>query len=676
MLAVLQDDRVTHIEHNPVAGDYLKACWRGYHLTEETYAPDRLTHPLVRSGPRGSGQFRRASWDEALAITAGRLGEIRAKYGPTAVLSRGSAGVIGAMHATYAVLGRFMNYFGGCTGVTMNYSNAAAGYILPYIFGGDWHSTGFDPVNLLKARMIILWGANVLETRQGAEVPRYLLEAVRRGTQVVVIDPRRSGTAKQTGAWWLPCRPGADAALMLAVLFVLFKENLTDRAFISTHAHGFDQLEAYINSVPCTPAWAAERCGLPAEEIIRFARAYAAARPALLFPGYSIQRVVSGEEPYRLSVALQIATGNLGKSGGSSGSMNNLTPIPRVGTLPGGPVPAENPSVPVLRWPDLVLEGRAGGYPSDIHAIYNVGSNVLNQGSDIRKNVAAFEKVDFAVTHELFLTPTARYCDIVFPVSSSLEKEDIGLPWQGNYLLYKSQVLNPPGEARSDYEILCALADRLGFGAEYSQGRTASQWIESFIEQSEISDPAAFRQSGVYFGAAREYVGLADFSADPTNHPLRTLSGFVEIASEKFARETGYPAVPTWRPDQPDPRYPLRLLTPKSPWRTHSQGSNIPLVRKKARHALEMHPIDAAARGLKDGEQVRLFNPQGEAHVPLRLCDDIMPGVVSLPEGVWVELNAQGIDTAGAGNMLTSTDGTRPGIACVMHGMPVEVTGL
>ena len=134
----------------------------------------------------------------------------------------------------------------------------------------------------------------------------------------------------------------------------------------------------------------------------------------MLFPGYSIQRVFAGEDPYRLTVALQIATGNFGRRGGSTGAINSLLPAPRVGTLPVPSIEAQ-PSVPVVRWPDAILEGRSGGYPSDIHAIYNLGSNVLNQGGDIRKNMAAFEKLDFAVTHEVFLTPTARCCDVVFP---------------------------------------------------------------------------------------------------------------------------------------------------------------------------------------------------------------------------------------------------------------------
>ena len=420
-------------------------------------------------------------------------------------------------------------------------------------------------------------------------------------------------------------------------------------------------------------SWAEPLCGVTAGEITRFARAYAAAKPAMLLPGYSIQRVYAGEEPYRLAVALQLATGNFGVPGGSTGSLNNALPGVRVGRLP-APILPDSPTVPVARWPDAVLEGRAGGFPVDIHAIYSIGGNYLNQGSQIAKSIAAFEKVDFAVCHELFLTPTARYCDVVLPAAHALEKEDIGLTWGGNFITYKAQAVLPQGEARTDYDILCDLAERLGFGAQFSEGRSAAQWVQHFLDQSEVPDHDAFRQTGFYGAPDQERTGLADFTRDPAAHPLSTPSGRVELASDRYAAETGFPAIPTWQPRPQDERYPLQLITPKSPHRTHSQGSNIEEIRRKASHALDMHPADAVARGIGDGDVVRLFNAEGAAQVPVRLCDDLAPGVVCLPEGVWVELDGSGLDMAGAANMLTSTQGTAPATAVIMHGVGVQVS--
>jgi anaerobic dimethyl sulfoxide reductase subunit A len=676
LLAKVDQGYVVKVVNSPVGGKYIKGCQRGFNLPLEQYAPDRILKPLVRVGERGSGHFREASWDEALNITAGKLGEIRSKYGASAVLNWGSAGVTGALHGTGALLNRFLNLFGGCTALVGNYSNGAASFILPYVLGSEWTASGNDAATLQYSEMIILWGANVLETRLGSEVPQRLVEAKKRGAQIVVMDPRRSATVKKTSTCWIPCRPGSDAALMLAVLNVLISENLIDRSFIASHSIGFGQLERYVlgkdGHEAHTPQWAADICGVAASEITRFARAYAAAKPAMLLPGYSIQRVYAGEETYRLAVALQIATGNFGKRGGSTGSLNNRLPNPRVGTLPVPTVP-DQPVIPVLRWPDAILQGRSGGYPTDIHAVYVLGSNCLNQGSDIRKNIAAFKQLDFAVSHEIFMTPTARYCDVVFPAASSLEKEDIGIPWLGNYLLYKPQVLSPIGQARCDYDILCDLADRLGFLPEFSKGRSTAEWVKHFIDLSEIPDAEEFRRTGIYLAPDQERVGLADFAADPQRYPLSTPSGKVEIASEKYRRAMGFPAIPTWQRPPEDPRFPLRLITPKSPHRTHSQGSNIPAIRVKAAHALMMHPQDARQRSICNGDSVRLTNAQGIVRLSVQFSNDLIPGVVCLPEGVWVELDDAGLDTAGAANMLTATVGTQPATACIMHGVAVEV---
>jgi anaerobic dimethyl sulfoxide reductase subunit A len=678
LLATVENGRVTRVVNNPAGGRYIKGCARGFSLPLEQNAPDRILTPLIRTGPRGSGSFREASWEEALRLTADKLAEIRNRYGASAVMRRASAGVTGALHGTPALLSRFMNLFGGCTVLTGNYSYGAAQFILPYVLGDEWRVSGHDAANMQHAEMIILWGANVLETRQGPEVPQRLMEARKRGAQIVSIEPRRSATAARAATWWIPCRPGTDAALMLAVLHVLLTEDLVDRPFIEAHSAGFDELERYVrgdDGAPArSPGWAGEICGAPAEEIVRFARAYAAAKPALLFPGYSIQRVFAGEEPYRLAVALQVATGNFGRRGGSTGSINAMLPAPRVGCLPVPDIEPQ-PSVPVARWPDAILDGRAGGYPSDIRALYNLGSNFLNQGCDIGKNRTAFEKLDFAVTHEVFLTPTARHCDVIFPATTAFEKEDIGIPWAGNWLLYKPQVLPPAGQGRSDYDVLWELADRLGLGPAFSEARSAGEWVQHFIEGSEIPDPAEFRRTGIYLAPDQERVGLAEFTADPARHPLSTPSGLVEIASKKYARETGFPAIPTWQDPPEDDCYPLRLITPKSPHRTHSQGSNIPELRERDPHALSMHPADAAPRGIVDAAAAVLSSAQGRMLVPVRLSGDLMPGVVSLPEGIWVELDAEGVDVGGAANTLTSTDGTAPGMACIMHAVAVQVAG-
>src|SRR5271157_1221264 len=364
LLVEIEGGRAVRIHHNPAGGPFIRACRRGFGLVRTHYAPDRLTTPLIRNGPRGSRSFRAATWEEALGMISSRLGEIRDRHGPSSVLCLASAGSTGALHNTGVLTRRFLNVTGGCTTLTGSYSNGAARAVLPYLFGSRWKVSGFDAATLRSAALIILWGANLLDTRLGSEMPQRLLEAKRRGAEIVVIDPRRTSTAARASTWWVPCRPGTDAALMLAVLHVLLDDGLVDRAFVDARAAGFPRLARSVlgeDGGPArTPAWAAGVCGVSEAEIRRFARAYAAARPAMLIPGFSIQRVFAGEETYRLTVALQLATGNFGVRGGSTGSLNNNLPTPRVGTI--DPLePPGQPRVPVLEWPDLILRGSAGG---------------------------------------------------------------------------------------------------------------------------------------------------------------------------------------------------------------------------------------------------------------------------------------------------------------------------
>jgi len=681
LLAERENGRVLRIINNPAGGPYLKGCPRGFNLPAVQYAEDRLLTPLMRTGPRGSGEYREVSWDEALDYTASTLAEVRQRNGAQSILGMASAGNIGALHGTGALLLRFLSHFGGFTRLTSNYSNGAAVFALPYVLGADAGRAGWDAATLKYARLIILWGANLLDNRMGGGLPLHLMEAKANGAQIIVIDPRQTPTAKQAATWWLPIKPGTDAALMLAVLYVLITDQLVDEAFVDSHSVGFDELKVYVLGVnggqPRTPEWAEHICGVKADDITRLARLYGSTKPAMLFPGYAIQRVFAGEETFRLSVALQTATGNFGVKGGSTGALNNRLPFPCHGSLP-VPDIAHLPSVPVARWADAVLRGYSGGYDSEIHAIYNLGSNLINQGGDVKQNMAAFEKVEFSVTHELFMTPTARWCDVIFPAATALEIEDICAPWLGNHLLYKPQVLQPAGQARSDYDTLSALAGWLGFADQFTEGRTASEWVQHFIDQSEVTDQDAFKQRGIYFGAEQERVGLADFSRDPDANPLRTPSGKIEIASQRYNTETGFPAVPTWQDPLSDQRFPLMLITPKCVYRTHSQGSNIPALNKLVDHALQMHPHDMADRGLVDGGLVKIYNDHGTCIVPVRASDAIMPGVVSLLEGVWVELNIHGEDTAGSANMLTSNNATNPAQANIQHAVPVQcclVTG-
>ena len=673
--AVVRDGRVVRVRNNPLGGRAMRGCPRGFEMPRVVYAPDRILKPLLRVGERGSGRFREAEWPEALDLVAGRLAEVQGRHGAGSILAlAGFASGRGALHSTQRLTKRFLGLMGGYTEITGGYSSAAADFVTPFALGTNL--AGIDAATVRRSRLIILWGANVTDTRLGCETEFYIEEARRRGTEVIVVDPRRSATVKKLDARWIPVRPGGDAALMMAVLYVLLEEGLVDRPFVAAHSTGFEELERRVlgreDGLARTPAWAEGVCGTPERLIRELALAYGRARPTALIPGLSIQRTVGGEEAIRLAIALQVATGNLGQPGGSSGALTwGKLPVPRMGWIEAPANPA-GASIPVVRWPDAVLEGRQGGYPADIRAIYSVGNNYVVQGSDLHKSLRAFRQVEFSVCHDYALTPTARECDVVLPATTFLEREDIVFPAGGNYLLYSNRAVEPLGWARNDYAIFCELAGRLGLGGAFSEGRSEAEWLERFLAESEVADVEAFRRTGIYWGADQARVGLHEFALDPEAHPLRTPSGMVEIASRAYAA-TGFPAAPACRMAAPDPAYPLWLVTPHARFRTHSQYETIAWFKSRTPQAVWLSPADAAARGIAGGDAVVVRSRQGRMRIAARVSEEIMPGVASLLQGTWPVFDAQGAETAGCANVLTSTEPTLPSHGPRTHSVQVEV---
>jgi anaerobic dimethyl sulfoxide reductase subunit A len=674
LIAFVSRGRVVRITDSPYAPALVRGCVKGYRLAETVVAPDRLTSPLIRTGERGAGRFREAGWDEALDLVAERLRAIRDRYGCLAFLPfSGSGSCRAAVHNTTRVGRRFFALLGGYVDRLDSYSSAASAYTDLRLFGT--RMTGVDALTLEASRMILLWGANVCETRFGSRLEGVIARAKRNGVPVVAVDPRRTPTVEKLATRWIPILPGTDTALLAAMLHVIAAEGLLARGFVARTTAGFDDLLAYVNGAhdrtAKTSAWASHICGVPEGTIVALAREYALAKPAALLPGLSIQRTLGGEETYRFTVALQAATANIGRPGGSSGGeiWGKLPGIP----FPELPVPdlPRLPNIPVYCWPDAVLEGRAGGYPSDIHAIYSVGANYLNQGSDIRKSIRAFQKVDLVVTHDLFMTPTARFSDVVLPVTVSLEREDVVRP-ADHYLFYSHQAIAPPAGCRHDYDIFCGLAERLGFGPEYSEGRSAVQWLEHLSARSGIADIGRLKETGILEGADQRRVGLSDFIASPERHPLATPSGRIEIRWSAPG-EAGEYAVPRCRIAGPDAGFPLRLITPHSKFRVNSQNANLHWAAKMVPQRVWMNPADARSRGIQDGERVRVQSEIGEMEVQVRITEDIVAGCVSLAQGAWTASDDQGLEIGGAANTLTSTVPTLPSRGARTHSVFVEV---
>jgi anaerobic dimethyl sulfoxide reductase subunit A len=686
LMAETDGGRLRRIFDNPGRPKTMRGCARGYNMTREVHAAYRVTRPLIRRGERsgrgergsagrGSADFREASWEEALGLVARRLSELRDRHGvrSTLVLA-GSGSCRGAVHNTSYLTQRFFGRFGGCTGTHGSYSSGAQSYVLPYIFGGA--STGLDPATLDRSKLVLLWGANVVDTRFGCELEATLGRLRKRGTPIVVIDPRRSRTAERLGTMWVPVTPGTDTALMAGILFVLIRERFVDRAFVKRCSVGFERLEMYITGVsdgiPKDPRWASRITGVAEDRIESLARLYGAARPAALLAGLSIQRTLGGEEAVRMAVALQTATGNVGIPGGSPGcNVWGGLPRPRFERLePAGDGDAG--TVPVYRWADAVLGlVETPGLSGTIRAIYTAGANHLATGSDVGKNRRAFSAVEFAVCHDYALTPTARHCDVVLPATTFLEREDVTFP-VGNYLFYSARAIDPVGQSRNDYDIYADLSARLGFERGFTGGLGASEWLERFLSRSEIPDPGEFKRSGIHDCGDHNRVGLAGFVEDPVSNALGTPSGKIELASEGYA-SAGGPAVPCYRSYDRHPGFPLRLITPHARYRINSQYAPAPWAAAREAQELLMNPQDAEARRIADGGRVLVSSPQGRVTVVARLTGGIMPGAVCLLAGMWPADDNPDPDPNGAPNVLTTTEPTIPSGSSRTHSTDVEV---
>ncbi len=677
LLAHVRNNKIIKITNNPAGSPYLKGCSKGFQAMHAAYAKDRLLTPLIRTGPRGSGKYKETSWNNALDQVAEKLRHIKNTYGKDSILFLGGSGSCrGAFHNTYNLTERFLNLFGANIKKSGNYSSAASDFVMPYVFGT--HEIGIDAATLKFSKMIILWGANIMDTRFGCEYPTRIKEAAKNGVPIIVIDPRKSNTAQLPNAQWIHIRPGTDAALMAAVLYELIKNILVDNSFLYKYCVGFEHVKDYIlgthDHQPKSPAWAERICGIKAGIIKKLADQYGKTKPVALIPGLSIQRTIGGEEAMRMAMVLQAATGNIGKMGGSSGGcIWDGLPAPDCGEMDTAERPGD-PKFSEYNWPDAILEGETKKYPVNIKAIYNVGGNYLSQGSDIKKNIQAFKNIEFSVCHEQFMTPTAKFCDVIFPVTSFLEREDILFTGM-NYLFYSGKAIDPPATVKNDYDIFCELSARLGFLNTYSENKSPAQWIEQFIQESEISNSAEFRKSGIYQGKEQMRIGLSQFFKLPKINSLSTPSGKIELASQNYAK-TGFSAVPQYRGMVDDPLYPLKLVTPHSLNRINSSYSNIQWFKDREQHTLWMNPKDAARRHIKNQQIVMVSSARGSLRIPVKVTYDIMEGVTCLFEGIWPDIDEKGIDHQGATNMLTSTDPTKPCMGSRTHSVAVEVIKL
>ena len=678
----------------------------------------RVAEPMVRRGwlgrgpgpdtMRGQDGYVPMPWPEVLDRVADELRRVQRALGIGAIFG-GSYGwaSAGRFHHAQSQVHRFLNTtLGGYVRSVNSYSAGASGVILPHILGSmdevarrnvTWEQIVEHSDVVLAFGGMALRNSSVASGGISRHIERESMRrAAQRGCRFVNISPLRHDLPEEAQATWLAARPGTDTALMLGLAHTLVSESLHDRAFLADFCDGWDAFEHYLmgrqDGLPKTARWAARVCGLPEATLLALARSLAGKR-VLVVVAHSLQRAEHGEQPVWMGAVLAALLGQIGLPGGGySYALGTLAHYgKRTNAVPSAALPQGTNGVtefiPVARIADMLLHpgepfdynGQRRTYPH-VRLAYWAGGNPFHHHQDINRLRDAFRTLDTLIVHELAWTATAKHADIVLPCTMTLEREDIGAAPTDPLMVAMHRIAEPYGLARDDYDIFADLAERLGRREAYTEGRSTRDWLRHLYEKTraalaargdEAPDFDTFWERGELQLPQQPDDGgiLRAFRDDPRGHPLPTPSGKVQISSAAVA-SFGYadcPGHPAWLPPQeaPNARHPLFLVANQPATRLHSQldfGSHSADAKRRGREVCRLHPTDAAARAIADGDIVRLFNDRGACLAAARVTDDVMAGVVQLPTGAWYDPDdpaaARPLCVHGNPNVLTHDVGT------------------
>jgi anaerobic selenocysteine-containing dehydrogenase len=639
-------------------------CAKVNRYLERVYSPERILHPLRRVGRKGEGRFARITWDEALETIAGRLREVIASSGPQAILPYSYAGNMGLL--SYGSMDRRFFHLLGASLLARTICSSAGGAGLKASLG---KSMGFDPEAVVHSRFIVAWGANIVSSN--VHLWPFIEEARRRGATLVTVDPYRSRTAEMSDRH-LALLPGTDAALALGMMHVAFRDGLHDQDYLEKYTLGWQALRERVRE--WTPSRTAETTGLQPAEVEWFARAYATTQPSALRMNYGLNRHAGGGMGVRTIACLPAVTGAWRHPGGG-------VLLSTSGTFPTNSAALERPDLvrPGTRTLNMNQLGRLltdETLDPHVGALFVYNSNpaaVAPEQEMVRKGLAREDL--FTVVHELFATDTVDFADIVLPATTTLEHYDLHKAYGHLYLSLSTPAIAPEGESLSNTELFRRLAARMGLDhpclreTDEEMARQAMHWDHPNLEgitferlQSEgsvrlhVPDPhAPFAEGGFPTPSGKcELVAesMAALGLDP-------LAGYVP------PRESVATAPELAR------RYPLAFISPPAHHFLNSTFANQPVfVRREGEPSLTIHPGDAAARGIAEGQMVRVFNDRGAFLAKARVSDAARPGLVVGLSIWWAKMCPGGRNA----NAVTSQELTDMGEGASFYDVLVDVS--
>ncbi|MDH7478940.1 MAG: molybdopterin-dependent oxidoreductase [Syntrophomonadaceae bacterium] len=626
LLVGVRDGQIVQVKGDPEG--YLNhgyTCYKGRVSADRLSHPDRLRYPLKRAGKRGEGKWQRISWEEALAETAGNLLEIKEKYGARAV----GFGVGMPKGLEHFVLIRLANIFGSPNVIASQDVCHAPREITGV------HTCGFYPVADLHnpTSLMLAWGGNFLSTNEEGELGVLVLEQIKKGAQLIVVDPRRTELAARADLW-LQLLPGTGPALALSFLNVIIEESLYDREFVEKYTYGFEELAEHVKLY--SPETVSGITSVPADLIRRAARMYAEAKPAALLWGNAIEHSIHAFDYTRSLNCLMAITGNLEVAGGNVNAHDpkimGLGEFVRADLIPTKAkemISAHHGIIPRLMTvaPAYFRRAVLEGIPYPVRGYYGMCTNPLVNWADSRVTYEAFLSLDFIAIADLFMTPSASMADIVLPVAHQYEMNDIGHYGIGHGMIFaRPKIVDPPAECWPDMKILNELGKRV------SPPELWKEDYEEFLE--DVVRPADLTYQEF---VARGYLKGPDRFRSYLEKGFRTPTGKVELrlsTAEKFKLKP----LPEYagRPEENDPEYPLILISCKSRHFLHSSYRWVERIRQKEPHPfVEIHPETAAAHGINDGDNVVIETRHGRIVQVARLTDSVLPQVICAAIGWW-----------------------------------------